>query len=276
MDHITESKQLYPDENKGIEHKCDFCEKTFSHAFSLTKHIKLVHEVQNEYKCMLCDKYFESSEDLKNHLNRHMKTVHEGLKNHKCDFCGNFFSLSWILKHHVNSVHKGKNNYISDNCGKSFSELENLQKHPKVPREIQKNNTVQIISSNETADNFKVIDKIGKRKKDPTERLIVNCEIQNFKEQDKFFDNNYKFQHDENEVKSEPISHKITNKNSEDKKENTKCFVKLEHIEMKHNKIFKVICANFPKELLPLNLTNYDLLDIQGPTDKFFVKVQKL
>ena len=65
-----------------------------------------LHEGVKNNKCELCDKSFSRAGDLKRHIN----CVHEGLKNHKCDLCDKAFSQPWTLKKHVNSVHEGLKN----------------------------------------------------------------------------------------------------------------------------------------------------------------------
>ena len=44
------------------------------------------------------------------------------------------------------------------------------------------------------------------------------------------------------------------------------CSIKIKKIKIKNT--FQVIRVNIPKELFPLNLKNYDLLDIQNLTEK--------
>ena len=59
----------------------------------------MVHE---EQKCKSCDKSFSQARDLKKHIH----TVHEGHKDHKCEFCGKSFSQGGNLKGHINRIHK--------------------------------------------------------------------------------------------------------------------------------------------------------------------------
>ena len=53
-------------------------------------------------KCDYCQKYFASSQKLKNHIN----TLHEGQSNYKCDACGKSFTQSGNLKTHIKAVHE--------------------------------------------------------------------------------------------------------------------------------------------------------------------------
>ena len=71
----------YPDGYQDGNHKCRYCEKLFSQAYYLKKHIHRYHEGQKDYKCEPCDKSFSQPHGLKGHI----QTVHEGHKDHKCE-----------------------------------------------------------------------------------------------------------------------------------------------------------------------------------------------
>ena len=70
---------------------------------NLKLHINSVHEGIKNHKCDLCQKAFSHRGKLKNHIN----TVHEGLKNHKCYICEKAFSQAVNLRNHINNIHKG-------------------------------------------------------------------------------------------------------------------------------------------------------------------------
>ena len=55
------------------DHKCNFCNKSFSQEGSLKMHIHLIHENDNYYRCETCDKSFSNARNLK----RHIHTVHK-------------------------------------------------------------------------------------------------------------------------------------------------------------------------------------------------------
>ena len=57
--------------------------------------------VKKNHKCDSCEKSFSHAGTLKTHIN----SVHKGQKDHKCDICGKAFSESGKLKRHNNSIH---------------------------------------------------------------------------------------------------------------------------------------------------------------------------
>ena len=77
------------------DHKCTFCDKSFSRAGHLKGHIHAVHEGLKNHKCKSCGKLFSQADYLK----RHIDTVHEGRKDHKCKSSGKLFSLADYLKY---------------------------------------------------------------------------------------------------------------------------------------------------------------------------------
>ena len=83
--------------------QCFQCNKTFSRARDLKRHINTVHEGLKPHKCNICGKAY-------NDLKRHINSVHDGLKQHTflC-FCGEGFSEARDLKRHINSIHEGFN-----------------------------------------------------------------------------------------------------------------------------------------------------------------------
>ena len=56
----------------------------FFEARSLRKHIRTVHEGHKDHKCESCNKSFSHA----HHLRRHIHTIHEGHKDYKCESCG--------------------------------------------------------------------------------------------------------------------------------------------------------------------------------------------
>ena len=51
-----------------IYYKCESCDKLFSQAGDLKKHIHKIHEGHKYYKCESCDKSFSRAGNLKKHI----------------------------------------------------------------------------------------------------------------------------------------------------------------------------------------------------------------
>ena len=106
---------------------CEKCEKnSFSKNYHLQLHIRNVHEGKNkEHHSCICDKSFSDAGSLK----RHIQSFHEGQKDHKCESCGKLFSRADQLKRHIHTVHEGHKDHKCESCGKSFSQAGQLKKH---------------------------------------------------------------------------------------------------------------------------------------------------
>ena len=70
----------------------------------------LVHNGQRDHKCNPCEKLFSQAVDLKRHID------YNGKKYHKCDLCEKAFSSSGWLKKHVNAIHKCEKHYKCNIC----------------------------------------------------------------------------------------------------------------------------------------------------------------
>ena len=70
---------------------CEICDKEFN----------LVHYLDKEHKCNVCQKVFM----LHGQLTSHMKIIHENKKQHKCDSCKKVFSQAGTLKGHIPPNH---------------------------------------------------------------------------------------------------------------------------------------------------------------------------
>ena len=66
--------------------------------------------MQRKYKCDSCEKLFTKA----GILNRHIKAVHEGCKDIKCHLCGNSFTVSGSLKKHIETLHEGQKHGICE------------------------------------------------------------------------------------------------------------------------------------------------------------------
>ena len=137
--HINESKfkiKSGHEKNTGLNNnKCELCNKTFSHAGHLNRHIKTVHEKLKNYKCDFCDKAFGQPKNLSIHING----VHNKVKNYKCDQCDKAFSYRQQLKRHINNVHKRQKNHKCYLCDKAYSDLGQLNGHINSVHEGLKN-----------------------------------------------------------------------------------------------------------------------------------------
>ena len=52
------------------DHKCEFCDESFSIAGSLKTHIKRIHDIHKDQNCDICSKSFATKSNLMNHMKR--------------------------------------------------------------------------------------------------------------------------------------------------------------------------------------------------------------
>ncbi|XP_022798805.1 zinc finger protein 2 homolog [Stylophora pistillata] len=102
--------------------KCVQCDKTFSGASSLSRHIK-THSNIKPFKCDECDKVFSRLSSLKRHQNSHAAE-----KPFKCQVCGSSFIQNSDLKIHERT-HTGEKPFSCDRCEKAFGCKKRLRAH---------------------------------------------------------------------------------------------------------------------------------------------------
>ena len=81
---------------RHIEIQCTMCKKKYYGTLSLNQHIKLRHSKGT--KCGTCYKYFDSREEMLEHIEQEHKI-------HKCMFCGKGFYFKTSLANHIESEH---------------------------------------------------------------------------------------------------------------------------------------------------------------------------
>ena len=109
--------------DKVKSHKCDICEKCYSHLNSLKDHL-LTHSLHQPVSCW-CGKSVSNAQSLKFHQN----TKHKGKAKArgKCDLCEKMFYRKSAVKRHVFNVHTA--NRTCKQCKKAFSNSADLRWH---------------------------------------------------------------------------------------------------------------------------------------------------
>ena len=132
--------------------ECKLCEKTYSMAEALYRHVKSIHEEQS-FTCPHCDYIAKKKGLLKRHigakhslerfecklcektysmavaLNRHVKSIHEK-KSYKCPQCSYVSSRQDVLKCHIKCKHS-QETVICDECGYQAATKMLLKKHKR-------------------------------------------------------------------------------------------------------------------------------------------------
>jgi len=137
-----------PDGGKETYFQCNFCDKEFSTAASLTSHrwqhtkpfqcesckIRFAskgnlvihrrrHTGDRPFACNLCDSKFTTKGNLKRHLQSH-----SGVKPYACTQCDGRFTEKKSLKIHMRK-HTGERPYSCKYCQKSFAQASILKSH---------------------------------------------------------------------------------------------------------------------------------------------------
>ena len=82
---------------------CNICSRIFKKNHQLTLHQKYYHQVSpRHYNCDSCEKSFTQAVNLK----KHIQTIHEGQRNYKCDSCEKTFTQLGNLKTHIKRIHE--------------------------------------------------------------------------------------------------------------------------------------------------------------------------
>ena len=147
---------MYLEEHMKKSHKsvqmkfvCHLCSSYFISALSLKRHVKQVHEKQNDFSdlectpsaykigktevpvgaknniCHICDLAFSEFSSLENHL----VNVHTFKKQYQCGECGKTFPKQYNLKLHIARVHNKVKTFLCELCPSTFSQKTDLQRH---------------------------------------------------------------------------------------------------------------------------------------------------
>ena len=64
-------------------------------------HIKIIHEGLKNHKCEFCEKSFSKAWTLKGHINQ----IYNGLKDHSCDIFSKSFATIEDMRLHIKKIH---------------------------------------------------------------------------------------------------------------------------------------------------------------------------
>ncbi|XP_034192722.1 uncharacterized protein LOC117609993 isoform X2 [Osmia lignaria lignaria] len=106
-------------------YQCDTCNATYRVKQLLVNHIKSKHNGERRYKCAQCEKGFNDTKSLYNHV-----LLHTGKKPFVCEYCNMSFRRKDSRDHHRRK-HTGEQPYQCPDCGESFSTYNNRSKHRK-------------------------------------------------------------------------------------------------------------------------------------------------
>ena len=131
---LTVHKRIHSPNYKGtVEQKeflCSHCPKIFSRKHYLDRHIQALHSDNKRYKCKEKDCDYQTMK--KETLEKHVKRVHEGDENFGkffCESCGKSFESAQMIKDHKATIHDGLKNHKCEKCDKKFGYYHALRNH---------------------------------------------------------------------------------------------------------------------------------------------------
>ena len=141
--HMVEQHNSF--QKKYSEHENDFacllCDKYFKYQRNLDAHIHAQHTQVSEYKCNICDKKFTASSSLKRHSSEQHrvsdfdKSIYpEEGKVFSCKVCDSVFYRKDHLKAHT-LIHTNRNKLTCIQCGKQFTSKSILTRHQQIHKE---------------------------------------------------------------------------------------------------------------------------------------------
>ncbi|XP_015439750.1 PREDICTED: zinc finger protein 665-like [Dufourea novaeangliae] len=106
-------------------YQCDTCNATYRVKQLLVNHIRSKHNGERRYKCAQCEKGFNDTKSLYNHV-----LLHTGKKPFICEYCNMRFRRKDSRDLHRRR-HTGEQPYQCPDCGESFSTYNSRSKHRK-------------------------------------------------------------------------------------------------------------------------------------------------
>ncbi|XP_041664513.1 zinc finger protein 184-like [Cheilinus undulatus] len=119
--------QQQQQEHKGVNteekpFKCINCDKCYQTRRSLKIHMQR-HSVEKPFSCSVCQKSFLWKAEMEMHMR-----VHTGEKPFCCSFCGKRFAVQGNLRQHL-TVHTGEKPFGCNVCDRKFSKLVYVKNH---------------------------------------------------------------------------------------------------------------------------------------------------
>lgn len=108
-------------------HKCGLCEKEFNSSSTLRDHIQYVH-LGKYYQCHFCGKQIRHKSDLLVHLRKHSTSTNT----YKCDACPKKFRTVYHLRRHFKRLHREAGEFTCQYCGKTVKYKASLLRHMRV------------------------------------------------------------------------------------------------------------------------------------------------
>ena len=114
--------------HQNTQYKCDICQKSFSRASNVARHVDTIHNLCKTFPCKWCGKEFRSTGGRDMHVSAEHKAVR-----YSCTICGKQFKRKGSLGRHLAGTH-GQGHlemFKCDVCSKEFKQKSHLKTHLK-------------------------------------------------------------------------------------------------------------------------------------------------
>lgn len=98
LDKAFETLVIFCDGTRSRSYRCKYCQSTFRHLSSVSRHVKLHFE--SSFSCEICGNSFRTKDYLRNHMRVHKKP------SLPCNLCGMMFAHYIQRNRHMESYHR--------------------------------------------------------------------------------------------------------------------------------------------------------------------------
>ena len=121
----VESDETVTEKAKKRPYQCTFCQKAFQNSSNLKNHVR-IHTGEVPFECKTCKKRFNKASNLKKH-----EMIHTGEKPFECKTCKKRFTQKCVLKAHER-IHTGEVPYECKTCKKRFKQSIHVKRHERI------------------------------------------------------------------------------------------------------------------------------------------------
>ncbi|XP_038056950.1 PR domain zinc finger protein 4-like isoform X6 [Patiria miniata] len=181
---IKRAKPCQQQNVRTSQNRCTYCGKMYNTKPGFKKHMALHAAASGELTCKICNKDFENTHNLLEHIKFHSgKSSGTKEKKHQCEHCDRqFYTRKDVRRHMV--VHTGRKDFLCQACGQRFGRKDHLVRHTR--KSHDRSNNIRVKLDEQELATAKVqqaleIDQFQGQLHIPfTEEIPVHCSVGHF------------------------------------------------------------------------------------------------